>query len=141
MAVVRVNSGKCAGGLKRLNLNLVAEHSSVMTKHSSNTWGMSAKGRHELIDCSRDISEIYRKYIGNISEIYRKYIGNISEIYRKYIGNISEIYRKYIRPNAVAQLVEAQAGRSRVRFPMVSLEFLIDVILPAALWFWDRLGL
>ena len=27
-----------------------------------------------------------------------------------------------------------QAGRSRVRFPMVSLEFLIDVILPAALW-------
>ena len=26
-----------------------------------------------------------------------------------------------------------QAGRSRVRFPMVSLEFLIDIILPAAL--------
>jgi hypothetical protein len=27
-----------------------------------------------------------------------------------------------------------QAGRSRVRFPMVSLEFFIDIILPAALW-------
>jgi len=27
-----------------------------------------------------------------------------------------------------------QAGRSRVRFPMVSLDFLIDIILPAALW-------
>jgi len=26
-----------------------------------------------------------------------------------------------------------QAGRSRVRFPMVSLEFSIDIILPAAL--------
>jgi len=26
-----------------------------------------------------------------------------------------------------------QAGRSRVRFPMVSLEFFIDIILPAAL--------
>jgi hypothetical protein len=27
-----------------------------------------------------------------------------------------------------------QVGRSRVRFPMVSLEFFIDIILPAALW-------
>jgi hypothetical protein len=38
--------------------------------------------------------------------------------------------------NAVAQLVEAlalQAGSSRVRFPMVSLKFLIDIKLPAAL--------
>jgi hypothetical protein len=25
-------------------------------------------------------------------------------------------------------------GKSRVRFPMVSLDFLIDVILPVALW-------
>ena len=27
-----------------------------------------------------------------------------------------------------------QAGRSRVRFPMVSLEYFIDIILPVALW-------
>jgi len=27
-----------------------------------------------------------------------------------------------------------QVGKSRVRFPMVSLEFFIDIILPAALW-------
>jgi len=29
-----------------------------------------------------------------------------------------------------------QVGRSRVRFPMESLEFLLDIILPAALWPW-----
>jgi hypothetical protein len=34
-----------------------------------------------------------------------------------------------------------QVGRSRVRFPMVSLEFFIDVILPAALWPWGWLSL
>ena len=34
-----------------------------------------------------------------------------------------------MRGHAVAQLVEAQAGRSRVPFPMVSLEFFIDITL------------
>jgi len=34
-----------------------------------------------------------------------------------------------------------QAGRSRDRFPTVSLEFFFDIILPAALWPWGRLSL
>jgi aromatic ring-opening dioxygenase catalytic subunit (LigB family) len=34
-----------------------------------------------------------------------------------------------------------QAVRSRVRFPMVSIEIFIDIILPAALWPWGRLRL
>ena len=34
-----------------------------------------------------------------------------------------------------------QTGRSRARFPMVSLEFFSDIILPVVLWPWGRLSL
>jgi hypothetical protein len=34
-----------------------------------------------------------------------------------------------------------QDGRSRVRFPMKSLYFLVDLILPVALWPWGQLSL
>ena len=34
-----------------------------------------------------------------------------------------------------------QTGRSWVRFPMMSLEFFIDISLPPALWSWGRVSL
>jgi hypothetical protein len=38
------------------------------------------------------------------------------------------------RGGAVGWGTALQAGRSRIRFPMLSLEFFIDIIVPAALW-------
>ena len=43
--------------------------------------------------------------------------------------------------SAVGWGTTLQVGRSRVRFLMVSLEFFIDIILPAALWPWGWLSL
>ena len=45
------------------------------------------------------------------------------------------------RSGAVGWGTALQTGRSRARFPMVSLKFFIDIILPAALWPWGRLSL
>jgi hypothetical protein len=55
------------------------------------------------------------------------------------------IYIPYISGHAASGAVgwgtALQAGRSLVRFPMVSLDFFIDTILPGAIWPWGRLSL
>ena len=44
-------------------------------------------------------------------------------------------------PQRSCWVTALQVGRLRVRFPIVSLEFFIDIILSAALWHRDRLSL
>jgi len=46
-----------------------------------------------------------------------------------------------VRGGAGGLDTELQVGRLRVRFPMVTLEFCTEIILPAALWPWGGLSL
>jgi hypothetical protein len=58
------------------------------------------------------------------------------------LSNIRIFTHLWVTPGGtVCSGTALQAGRSRVRFPMVSLQFFIGIILPAALWPWGRLGL
>ena len=58
-----------------------------------------------------------------------------------FLLSISVFTCQYPRGDAVGSGTALQAGRSRVRLSMVSLEFFIDIILPVALWPWGRLSL
>jgi len=45
-----------------------------------------------------------------------------------------------ISPMLYSQITALQTGRLRVQFPMVSLEFFIDIILTVTLWPWGWLN-
>jgi hypothetical protein len=64
---------------------------------------------------------------------------DVVEYLLKYL--ITQSCRARARGSVVGWATMTQAGRSRIRFPMRSLDISIDLILPAALWPWDRLSL
>ena len=56
-------------------------------------------------------------------------------------NSLSLMWSSGARGSAVGWGTALQVGRSRVRFPIVSLEFFIDIILLAALWPWGWINL
>ena len=75
-----------------------------------------------------EVQNSVRSFVFNTHKAFRP-----CHVYRHQLENSVAIY--ILRGYAVAQLVQGtalQAGRPRVRFPMVSLEFFIDILLPAA---------
>jgi hypothetical protein len=51
------------------------------------------------------------------------------------------LFKAGARSNVVGRGTMLQAGRSRAQFLIRSLDFSIDLVLPAALWPWGRLRL
>ena len=62
--------------------------------------------------------------------------------WKAYSSSSSQIREQLgARSGAVGWGTALQPGRSRFRFPIMSLELFIDIILPVALWYWGRLSL
>jgi len=54
-------------------------------------------------------------------------------------GSIFSMIKAFLCGDAVCWGTTFQASRSRFQFPMGSLEFFVDLILPSPLWPWNRL--
>jgi hypothetical protein len=73
--------------------------------------------------------------------LYDLYYGAWMHEHQIYHNFLLPLLWRGARGGVVGWGTALQAGKSRFRFPMVSLEFLVDIILPAALWNWCRLSL
>jgi len=61
--------------------------------------------------------------------------------YIRYDFELTVVFSVFgVRSGTVGCGTALLAGRSRVPFPIVPLEFFTDIILPTALWPWGRLS-
>jgi len=87
-----------------------------------------------------DCSKIYKNIVLSVYALYLNYRKQHHHI----SGKPSLSVRRYFegaRGRAVGWDTALPVTRSLVWFPMVSLEFFIDIILPVALWPWGWLSL
>jgi hypothetical protein len=81
------------------------------------------------------------KVINPLSGLNFKFFNLVTMV--KYTINIAprEVLNCTLHKLRYGKGTTLQTGRSRVRFPMVSLEFFSDIIMPVTLWPWGRLSL
>ena len=95
-----------------------------------NVFCMPSSSYPPRCDSSRNASTSYR------DEIYGRPAGQTQPCCAAHnlLNAYDSVCNNFCSGGAVARGTTIQVGGSRVRFPMVSLEFFIDIILPAALW-------
>jgi hypothetical protein len=88
---------------------------------------------HTLLKIHTELNSVFI-YSSPVIIAFTKTISEVESIWK--LRQILFLWVHYL----LYLLYVLQTGRSRDRFPMVSLEFFIN-ILPAALWPWGRLSL
>ena len=81
--------------------------------------------------CIHTFERVHQQYMSNAYAHYMAYL-ICAELGKCEIKNRTPVKWGH----TVARFVEALCYKPEGQFPMVSLEFFIDIILPAALWPW-----
>jgi hypothetical protein len=103
---------------------------------------------HSLSHAAYKHGDLYRLTFSDLSFVCMSHIDAIRLSYiLRGVHNIKMEHKvrcfsnKESHGSLVGWCTMLQAGRSRGRFPMRSLDFSIDLILPVSLWPWSRLSL